>query len=113
MFAFFIALMIQALIEREILSKMKMEKIPSITLYPEEREACHPTTNKIMRIFEDVSAYKLNYVDATVEEFTDDLTETQQQIIKLMEMPVKIFWSGYQMRIKSEKVFFECAESKI
>jgi transposase len=94
MFAFFIALMIQALIEREIRSKMKMEKIPSITLYPEEREACHPTTNKVMRIFEDVSTYKLNYVDGTVEEFTDDLTETQQQILKLMQIPIERFWSG-------------------
>jgi len=80
MFAFFIALMIQALIEREIRTKMKMEKIPSITLYPEEREACHPTTN--------------NYVDGTVEEFTDDLTETQQQILKLMQIPIERFWSG-------------------
>jgi hypothetical protein len=47
-----------------------------------------------MRIFEDVSTYKLNYVDGTVEEFTDDLTETQQQILKLMQIPIERFWSG-------------------
>jgi transposase len=92
MFAFFIALMLQALIEREIRTKMQTSKIPSLTLYPEEREACHPTTNKVMRLFEDVSTYTFEYEYGKVKEFMDDLTETQQQILKLMEIPLDNFW---------------------
>jgi len=94
MFAFFIALMIQALIEREIRVKMKKEKLPSLTLYPEEREASHPTTTKIMRIFDEISTYKLIYGDGSVDEFKDELTETQQQVLELLQIPVEKFWGG-------------------
>jgi len=94
MFAFFIALMIQALIERDIRLKMKEENIPSLTLYPEEREASHPTTTKIMRIFDEISTYKLTYKDGDIEEFRDDLTETQQQILQLLEISEESYWGG-------------------
>ncbi|MEI6126849.1 MAG: hypothetical protein WCQ99_09905, partial [Pseudomonadota bacterium] len=92
MFAFFIVLMLQALIELKIRNMMQTNKIQSLTLYPEEREACHPTTNKVMRLFEYVSTYKYFPENARVEEHMDDLTDTQQQILKLMELPLDNFW---------------------
>ena len=94
MFSFFIALMIQALIEREIREKMERDNIQSLTLYPEEREASHPTTTKIMRIFDDISTYKLISKNDIIEEYKDELTETQQQILELMEIPEERFWCG-------------------
>lgn len=92
MFAFFISLIIQALIEREVRSKMKDKEIESLTIYPEEREAVHPTTTKILRLFEEVFTYKLIAKNRIIEEFRDDLTNTQKQILDLLEIREYRFW---------------------
>ena len=94
MFAFFIALTIQALIEREIRDKMKANDIPSLTLYPENREASHPTTSKIMAIFNGLSTYQLQDEIGRIEIYKDELTKTQLKILKLMEISEKYFWDG-------------------
>jgi transposase len=98
MFAFFIALMIQALIEREVRQKMKRNEIPSLALYPEDREAMHPTTSKIMGIFADVSTYKLMQQGKGIEEFRDDLTDTQKTILRLLDIPETQFWQAARGR---------------
>ena len=93
MFAFFIALMIQALIERQVRNQMADQKIPAIALYPEDRDASHPTTAKIMGIFDDVSTYKLTSSTREIKEFRDDLTEVQQTILRLLNIPNEVYWS--------------------
>lgn len=92
MFAFFIALMIQALIERQVRNQMADQKIPAIALYPEDRDASHPTTAKIMGIFADVSTYKLMSSTREIKEFRDDLTDVQQTILKLLNIPNDVYW---------------------
>ena len=47
-------------------------------IYPEEREAAHPTTSKMLERFASVSTYSLIENDCVVEEYRDDLTETQK-----------------------------------
>ena len=92
MFAFFISLIIQSLIEREVRNKMEDKDIESLPIYPEEREAVHPTTTKILRIFEEVFTYKLTVNNRIIEEFRDDLTDTQKQILDLLEIAEDRFW---------------------
>jgi transposase len=93
MFAFFLALIIQALIEREIRDKMKASEIASLTLYPEDREASHPTTSKVIAIFNGLSTYQL-HENGRIETYKDELTETQRQILQLMAISEKNFWNG-------------------
>ena len=71
MFGFFIALVIQALIEREVRNKMKENKIETIRVYPEQREADHPTTSKIIDRFENISTYKITENSKIIETFKD------------------------------------------
>jgi len=92
MFAFFIALMIQALIERQVRQKMKANNRFSLPLYPEDREATHPTTAKIMNIFAPVSTYRITSGSRLVEEFKDELNDTQKTIIKFFGIPETRFW---------------------
>ena len=93
MFAFFISLMIQALIERQVRQQMANRKIPAIALYPEDRDASHPTTAKIMGIFEDASTYKLTLSSQEIREYRDDLTKVQQIILKLLDIPKEVYWT--------------------
>jgi len=92
MFAFFIALMIQALIERQVRNQMADQNIPALALYPEDRDASHPTTAKIMGIFDEVSTYKLISSTREIKEYRDDLTEVQRTILKLLNIPNDVYW---------------------
>lgn len=92
MFAFFIALLIQSLIEREVRRAMKMSGVKTISVYPEDREASNPTTAKIMDVFEDVSTYQLCDESGCVEEYADDLNATQELILKLLNIDARAYW---------------------
>ena len=92
MFAFFIALMIQALIERSLRRKIKDEKIDGLEVYPEERKSSYPTTNKVLDLFESISTYTITQGLKTVEEFRDELTETQQTILNFLQITEDQYW---------------------
>lgn len=94
MFAFFVALMIQALIEREVRQKMQAHQITSLNLYPEGRHAPHPTTAKILNLFDGVSTYQITHKSKLDEEFKDALSKTQKTILKLLDMREKDFWNA-------------------
>ena len=94
MFAFFIALMIQALIEREVRQKMNEQKIDSLKLYPEQRYSCHPTTSKVLYNFEEVSTYKVTRGPEVIEEFMDELSKTQKTILRFLNLSQKKFWKA-------------------
>lgn len=92
MFAFFIALMIQALIEREVRQRMKELKIDSLKLYPEERYSCHPTTSKVLYNFGEISTYEITRGSKVIEEFKDELNKTQKTILRLLNITPNKFW---------------------
>jgi len=89
---FFMALIIQAVIEREVRLKMKSEDIDAIPIYPEHRRACHPTTTKIFDRFYDTSIYKLVEGNRTVKMFKDDLSAVQTQVLGLLGMTEESYW---------------------
>ena len=93
LFLFFIALMLQALLEREVRNTMAAQGIKSIPLYPEEREASRPTTTKILDLFERVSTYAIVEHDHVVEEFKDELTNTQRAVLKCLAISEHDYWS--------------------
>ena len=47
----FLALLIQALIERELRQAMQRERLKELPLYPEQRACKRPTTEQILRLF--------------------------------------------------------------
>ena len=48
---YFLGLLVQALIERELRLAMKREQIPELRLYPEQRRSKRPTTEQVLRLF--------------------------------------------------------------
>lgn len=98
MFGFFIALVVQALIEREVRNKMKEQKIESIRAYPERREASHPTTSKVLDRFEGISTYKILQHSRVVETFNDSLNEDQKLMVTLLNIDEKKYWKSDSRR---------------
>jgi transposase len=94
MFGFFIALVVQALIEREVRNKMKENKIETIRVYPEQREADRPTTSKIIDRFENISTYKIIEDSKIVETFKDSFNDDQKLILSLLNIDENKYWSS-------------------
>jgi transposase len=94
MFGFFIALVIQALIEREVRNKMQERKIETIRVYPEQREANHPTTSKIIDRFENICTYKIMQDSKVVETFKDRLNDDQKLILSLLDIKEDEYWKS-------------------
>jgi transposase len=94
MFGFFIALAVQALIEREVRNKMKEQKIEKIRVYPEQREANHPTASKIIDRFENICTYKIMQNSKVVETFKDSLNDDQKLILSLLNIEENEYWKS-------------------
>ena len=92
MFVFFIALLIQALLERELRKKLAERGGPPLKLYPEDRDAPHPTTSQLFKTFDRLSTYCITQADGSCEEIHDELNETQRQVLSLLNVPEETFW---------------------
>lgn len=93
MFVFFIALLIQALLERELRKKLTERSLPPLKLYPEDRDAPHPTTSQLFKTFDRLSTYALTQAGTLCETYHDELNETHRQVLSLLDITPEKFWS--------------------
>lgn len=56
---YFLAMLVQALIERQVRAAMKAAKLDVLPLYPEDRECHAPTANRILEVFEGIQRHDL------------------------------------------------------
>lgn len=86
-FLYFLGLLAQALIEREIRQAMRREGIKELPLYPEERLCPYPTTEQILRLFSLAERHVLLRAGKVVQLFDVELTELQRQVLELLGVP--------------------------
>ena len=82
-FVYFLALLVQALIERELRRAMAAEGIEELPLYPEERQCARPTAEQILRLFSIVQRSDLVGDGDILMRFEPKLTELQREVLKL------------------------------
>lgn len=87
MFLYFMVLLINALIERQVRSQMVHQKINRLSLYPEARQCRYPTTERIMSIFSDQRRHILCQGGSIVKKFVDPLNELQRTVLRLLSVP--------------------------
>ena len=81
---YFLALLVQALIERELRFAMKRAKIEQLPIYPEQRQCAHPTTEQILRLFSLAMRNKLTQGGKTLQLFPVEFTDLQRQVLTLL-----------------------------
>ncbi|MFC1586239.1 DUF3644 domain-containing protein [Fibrobacterota bacterium] len=84
MFIYFIVLIMNALIEREIRLKMKERGLDKIPIYPEERLCRKPTTERILALFQNQRRHILKNQGVSIKTFNDELTDLHDIILKLV-----------------------------
>lgn len=83
----FLALLISALIEREIRTAMKTANTRDIPLYPELRACPAPSAERILEIFTDLTHHELHRAGQLLQTFQVELTPLQQQVLDLLGLP--------------------------
>jgi transposase len=95
LFIYFLALLVESLLEREIRQKMKAEKISALPLYPEARYCKAPSAERIFELFEDVRRHHLIGRQGTVEKtFHDALTELQRTVLRLLGLSPAAYFAA-------------------
>jgi transposase len=84
---YFLALLVQALIERELRLAMKRERIVELPLYPEQRPCRRPTTEQILRLFSLAERHTLVRNGRAVQVFNPQLSDLQAQVLTLLGVP--------------------------
>jgi len=89
LFVFFLGMLIQALIEREVRLGMKKNGLKSISIYPEDRDCESPTTSRLLQHFESVEYHRLWSETSLVQTFQTELTAKHEQVLKLAGVPIE------------------------
>lgn len=82
-----IALLIQALVERELRQAMARHAIHELPIYPEQRQCAHPTTEQVLRLFSMAQRHHLQSQGHILQTFEPSLTPLQRQVLTLLSIP--------------------------
>ena len=91
--ACFLALMVSALIERELRRRMVEEKVESLPIYPEERQCRAPTSPRLFELFGQVDWFR-TYAGDHEAIFPANLSPLQLEVLRLLRVPKKLY--GHQ-----------------
>lgn len=90
----FIAMLLQALIERSIRDAMADHGLSELSLYPEDRGCCAPTAARVLEIFTGLARHHLHDTEGnTVQTFQPKLTHLQRQVLDLLQIPADAYLS--------------------
>ncbi len=86
---YFFALLVEALLERQLRQAMQQSEIEALPLYPEGR-ACHwPTARRVIDLFETVQQHTLEQRGRPTEVMVTDLTRLQRKLLHLISLSAK------------------------
>jgi len=89
---YFLVLLVQTLLERELRRAMARNKLPSLPLYPESRACTRPTTQRIIELFEPIQRHVLDEANLDSDEEHDPwilittLSPVQRKILQLLNL---------------------------
>ena len=83
---YFLALLTESLLERELRRAMDRAAIESLPLYPEGRKCRRPTARRVIDLFEDVQRHSLQVGRRPPVVFTTELSRLQRRLFRLLGM---------------------------
>jgi transposase len=83
---YFLALLTEALLERELRRAMEHQAIASLPLYPEGRPCRWPTARRLIDLFDEVQRHTLQVGRRPPVVFTTELSRLQRRLLRLLGM---------------------------
>ena len=91
LFLYFIALLVHALLERELRLGMARQKIERLPLYPEDRDCRAPCTDRILEVFNSLQRHRIYEKGRLTHLYDPQLGKMHLQILELLGLPPRIF----------------------
>jgi transposase len=89
--AYFFALLMQTLLERELRQAMARSGETSLPLYPEARPCARPTTHRLIEVFSSIQRHEVRVGDGEPQVVVTKLTKTQRSIIRLLGLDPRTY----------------------
>lgn len=90
-FVYFLALLAQALIERELRRQMQLHDVEHLPLYPDERTTERPTAEQVFRLFALMQRHDLYHGGQLVHSFEPVLTDLQRQVLEMLGVSEEVY----------------------
>lgn len=87
---YFVAIMLSALLERQVRGAMLQRDIPELQVLPEGRMSSTPTTPRILENFEDAAWYEVQ-TGGRILTFPVEMNETQKLLLSLADVPLGLY----------------------
>jgi transposase len=87
----FVALLVHALLEREVRRAMARRGIAELPLYPEDRDCKAPSTDRILEVFAPLQRHLLSKTGRVVQRFDPELTDLQRRLLGLLGIAPNAF----------------------
>jgi transposase len=87
----FLALLVNALIERQIRRAMTASGRPHLPLYPEERDCPAPSAERVLELFAPLRRHHLHYNGRLVQVFEPQLDARQRSLLRLLNIPIAAY----------------------
>ena len=84
---YFFALLVEALLERELRQAMKAAEMRTLPLYPEGRPCQHPTAPRVFDVFDNVQRHALTADGQQAAVMVTELSPLQRAILELLGHP--------------------------
>ena len=91
---YFFALLVEALLERQLRQAMQHEEIETLPMYPEGRACRWPTARRVIDLFESVPRHTLEQRRQPTEVMVTELTRLQRKLLKLIGLPATDYARG-------------------
>lgn len=97
LFLYFLAVLVHALVERQLRKRMAADRIAELPLYPEHRLSKRPTADQVFRLFDDVRRnHLLDESGNRYKTFADEMTERQKTVLRLLDMSSSNYFTTTQ-----------------
>lgn len=83
---YFLVLLVQTLLERELRLKLKATDDPRLPLYPEERSCARPSTRRVLDVLTPIQRHVVQLPGGEEQTVVTQLTPLQRRIVKLLGM---------------------------
>jgi transposase len=89
---YFLVLLVEALLERELRQAMKRHGIEALPLYPENRPCRRPTARRLIDLFEPIQRHTLQQSAVEATTHVSELSPLQRKLLRLLGIPA----TGYE-----------------
>ncbi len=83
---YYLVLLVQSLLERELRQAMERADLEALPLYPEGRACRRPTARRVFDIFEPIQRHHLRLADGSEQTLVTELTPLQRKILRLLNL---------------------------